>query len=540
MGLWIRGVAIAGLGLLTGCTTIAENLGSTPSLVGDAQQAPLIDAAVKRVGQKAQIAGAQGPPASVSAASPRAYSGSPDGSSLRRVFDTGGVVDVPRAHAYMHRILNRLLPHWPYEIDRVGIFVVNQQVFDAQVTSAGDILITVGMLEELESEDELAAIIAHELSHLLLNHHERAEQVADNKRMMNAAASAAVTYLMFSNTDWQKTGKNSYSGTVNTASWLSQSLQAGGACLAATYLVDKLIDPGWNRTQEDEADLLGIDLMIKAGYNANAALHAMRRRIEFEGKTQQSLVERRRESGDYDKMISDAAQQQGVVGFFTGAARSITAGVIDTISDMDDYISQRHRMSSDRLQSMQLYLDRHYPLRERTEMSTREYATIVKGGTTAKAITHHRLASEANKALFSGDIDTAYELARKSIAPPTDKAVAPRLAMYSVLTAQGNEEAAFKQLLQVKDLDNAPPQFFHVLADGYARRGRMELAQQMKERAIAREKSIYDDEKSQSSTFLSSMLSAQSGADRFDVTGYCETLRSGVEGTASAISGRKS
>ena len=550
VGVVMRGSAIVGLVgsglLLAGCASSAgDGLNLNAGLADAVAKAPFYEAAQSRAAstpRTIQMAAASGAGAGLrQSGRSRAYSGSPDGLSRRVVFERGGTIDAPRAIAYMHEIIDRLLAQWPYELPRVGVFVVNQGIFDAQVTAAGDILIASGMLAALESEDELAAVLGHELAHLMLDHHKRAEAAADNKRALNAVTSVAVTALMFTNTSWTKTGQRSYQGTVNGSSWMRQSLMAGGACLAATYLIDKLIDPNMNREQEDEADLLGIDLMLRAGYNPNAAVQAMRRRVEFEEGMKKSMVEQRRESGAYENMVSEAVQRQGILGIFTGAARGIAAGVIDTLSDIDDYITKRHRQSQDRLTNMQLYLDRHYPLRERTQLKSASYAAAIGNRETQTIFENHRLAHEATK-LLGSDNAKALELAKLSIRSPTQFAVAPRLAMFMVLSEMQRDDEAFEQLLKVRNLDGAPPQFFHALANGYASRGKLEKANEMKERAIALSASIYDEkEKPSEGNLLARLLTQHSGAgvDRFEVRGYCEALRSGVNAGASAIAGRE-
>lgn len=525
-----------------GCASISEMTG-TNVLAGDAATKPFYATAEARVATKIASPEAKGEdnPAKLrpTNAPPRSYSGSPDGLSLKDIHKTGGLIDAPRAKAYMLKIVDKLLKHWPYETGRIGIFIVNSPQFTALATPSGDILVPSGMLSSLESEDEVAAILGHELSHVLLSHHERAKQVADNKKMFNGVASAAVTYLMFSNTDWVKTGKGSYQGTVNTGSWINQSLQAGGACLAATYFIDKLVDPSWSRTQEDEADLLGIDLMIKAGYNPNAAVQAMRRRIEYEGKTRKTIVEKRQEAGDYDKMMSDAVAQQGIAGVFTGAARTLSAGVIDTFSDVDAYVTQQHRMSSDRLETMQKYLDRHYAMRERIALTEAPFKKAVKSGETEKTFENYTLALEASAAVMANDLDRALELGKRSAAPPTSGAFAPRFALYQVYSAKGEGELAFQQLLKVKDLDTAPPQYFEALAAGYAQRGEMQKAAKAKQRAIEKAKSVVAEEDKAEANFLSRLLSPPSeDANPYEVTGYCETLRNGVNTAAEQVSGR--
>ena len=45
--------------------------------------------------------------------------------------------------------------------------------FSALCTPDGTIIITIGLLEQLDNEDELAFVLGHEVSHAIYRHHEK-------------------------------------------------------------------------------------------------------------------------------------------------------------------------------------------------------------------------------------------------------------------------------------------------------------------------------------------------------------------------------
>ena len=86
----------------------------------------------------------------------------------RRAF----IVDDERIVGPLYEITNRLLANWPGTVPEIAIFVKRGSPFayGGEVTASNEILIEIGTLDQAESDDELAGVLAHELSHVLLGH----------------------------------------------------------------------------------------------------------------------------------------------------------------------------------------------------------------------------------------------------------------------------------------------------------------------------------------------------------------------------------
>lgn len=121
--------------------------------------------------------------------------------------------------------------------------VVNDSAPNAFALPGGKIAITRGLLVNLQSEAELAAVLGHEIGHVTARH-----SVAGMQRGTLLNVGLAVL-----------------AGATEQSTYGILAQQAGS--LAAS-----LLDKTYSREQERESDRLGIDYMVKAGYDPQGAL----------------------------------------------------------------------------------------------------------------------------------------------------------------------------------------------------------------------------------------------------------------------------
>lgn len=153
--------------------------------------------------------------------------------ALNRYVDQVGRGLVP----YTHR------PRMPYAFHAVNAVYVNAYAFPG-----GSIAVTRGILLELSDEAELASLIGHELGHVNARH--TAEQMSKGQvtSVLLTGIQAAVGI-----------GAPSYSGIAGQLGTL------GAGLLLASY----------SRENEREADALGNDYMVKAGYSTDGFVELM-------------------------------------------------------------------------------------------------------------------------------------------------------------------------------------------------------------------------------------------------------------------------
>ena len=143
---------------------------------------------------------------------------------------------------YVVEVGNRLLATIPKQNTQYTFVVVDQSIVNAWATPDGYIFLTRGLLAHLNSEDEMASVIGHEIGHVYAKHTKKTVGRDRLNKIMGILG-------MFA------TGTSATSSLVNTV---------GTAQLA-----------GYRREHELEADELGLLFLIRAGYDPYASLESI-------------------------------------------------------------------------------------------------------------------------------------------------------------------------------------------------------------------------------------------------------------------------
>ncbi|MDR1105871.1 MAG: M48 family metalloprotease [Treponema sp.] len=167
--------------------------------------------------------------------------------------------DNPDLLAYLNRICNALTINSPRPEIYNGyhVMILDSTEINAFATSGGHIFITRGLLACAGSEDALAGVIAHEVSHIQLQHSIKAIKTSRITQALlvtgASAAGAAAGYDVAELTDV-------FNESVGE-------------------IVTTMVNSGYSQTQEFDADAAALSLMSAAGYDP-AALVEMLKMLE--------------------------------------------------------------------------------------------------------------------------------------------------------------------------------------------------------------------------------------------------------------------
>ncbi len=155
----------------------------------------------------------------------------------------GGTYDVdPELTRYVAGVGGRLAAQSPVDLPYEFV-VLNNSVPNAWALPGGKIAINRGLLTELESEAELAAVLGHEVVHAAARH--TARQMSRGMLLQGLVLATAVAS---SDSDYG-------------------NLAVGGAGMAA-----QLVTMKYGRDAELESDFYGMQYMSKAGYDPRGAI----------------------------------------------------------------------------------------------------------------------------------------------------------------------------------------------------------------------------------------------------------------------------
>lgn len=319
--------------------------------------------------------------------------------------------------------------------------------FSAFSTADGNVYVAMGWFDNFGNEDEIAALMAHELAHVLLKHHTSDVVSKMQKKTLSYLTYGVEAQKQFSvlvNAFNTQTGsptpaptnsKSSGTSTTNqsTLSKLFESAshaipssdasnatskpaagQKGGTAPTSKTeqdekrllrriqwsidVTDKAILPAWGRTQEHDADLLGVDLLVAAGYNKSAMSSMLAKLKEAEEQrvaddksrqTQFSMVAAELKDGNWDEAAKIA------------------------FSDVLSSIAESHPPTGARIDDVDAYVIKFYAKTPLKPFNVDAWRRVKNEPTTTAFLGNYGKSFSAEQMIRKADLKVAYRLAKQ-------------------------------------------------------------------------------------------------------------------------------
>jgi beta-barrel assembly-enhancing protease len=249
--------------------------------------------------------------------------------------------------------------------------------FEAFSSPDGNVYVAMGLLESLESSDEVAAILAHELSHVLLAHHS-SDLLGDVQRKGQALYELGIG------------AKTALAGQRTVSKGDSRNMTN---VQLATDATDKLVLPAWSRGQEREADLLGMDLLVES-HVAGPAMMSMLEKL-------QAWEQANKES---ENAFSERLQQ--------ASQRNVNEAVGVVYEKVLGTVSVNHPKTSERIEDAAQYFERFYGTRPPVEPQAGPWKAVRARPEVAQVLASYKRAFQARRLLDQGKAQEAYTTAR--------------------------------------------------------------------------------------------------------------------------------
>lgn len=144
--------------------------------------------------------------------------------------------------AMIHAIADPIFRAARLEPDAIDIYILNDPVLNAFVAGGQNLFINTGLLVRTDDPEELAGVIAHETGHIAGGHLSRMMQAMDR-----ASAQSVIGMVL------------GMAAAVAGAPQLGTAILAGGLTVAQRGMLS------FSRSQEQQADQAGVDLLAELG-----------------------------------------------------------------------------------------------------------------------------------------------------------------------------------------------------------------------------------------------------------------------------------
>lgn len=331
-----------------------------------------------------------------------------------------GIATDPEIDQYLNGVLARLQKSLPGTPASARVYVTPNTEFNASSFQDGGIYISYKALGALESEDELAAIIAHEYSHVLLQHY-KTNWIDSAAKFAYSAGNIYINRQVKAATDTD----------------LLRMMVTNNAALEFSQIG---LVPALTRDQENEADQLGLDLLLRANYSFAGALDFLSRMQQWDA-------------------INEAIQQKrksNYIDLFAKSENSVIAKAIDGQLDalekkFAQFIRQtslHHDNGEERSKVLRTYLKRHYVNADRPPLRDTPYTLAMKSKKATDFFSGLDFTHASGEALQKRNFSQALAAAQKAGNSATGATAFTRHALINALALNGKKKDALELLEQ--------------------------------------------------------------------------------------------
>ncbi len=348
----------------------------------------------------------------------------------RQLRQAGKIIDAPELAGYVRSLGYRLLAASEYGPREFTFFLVDAPSINAFAMPGGYIGIHAGLITATQNEDELAAVVAHEIAHVTQNHLARGYQKANRMNLPMTAAMIAAILLG------------------------AQNPELAEATIAATTAGAAQMQLDFTRAHEKEADRLGIDTLAAAGYDPHSMAGFFQKLQEKSRYYGSGVPEFLRTHPVNESRIADA---EGRARTLPDAASSPTLGYWTAKARLEVHLAK-----------------------DPAELARRLRSRLDAGRSTNRPADRFTLALALVK---SGKVEEARPILKRFLVEAPER-IAYRTALARLELGAGRPEPALRLLRAGLELYPDNPELLLALGETHLRSGAPEKASDGLERAI--------------------------------------------------------
>ena len=404
------------------------------------------------------------------------------------IYERGFILDDPELVSPLYEIANRLLEGWPGSAPKLSIFVrvdSASSVYGGESLASNELLVFYGTLMSVESDDELAAVIAHELSHILLEHTKEVSYIEtalqrfeDYERIKNLRDIVVAGHIT-------KDDEIEFDSSLE-----SDLLRARAQRERASELYYGFHNSVFGRSGELEADKLAMDLLIRAGYSPIGLRHSLERLgssynleslvSDLMSNSSKTLFEAT------EKAIAEQIDSFDDTGELADkpsiSFKGIGKGIVDSVKDKAlDFAWTRfkssHPVPDSRLEGLAKYLDENFSLRQRAKKVDDENLSEYRRSSAYVAIESYSKVEQAKTALANGEMSEAAAQGIAALSSASDNDAYKRFIAHRIRRDQGQLDSALTNISRIDNFTGAPNSALAEMVDLLIANNRVDEAQ---------------------------------------------------------------
>ena len=310
---------------------------------------------------------------------------------LSQVRKQADIVSDPEVNTYIESIGYRLVSQSDNNEQQFTFFVINDTLINAFAAPGGIVGINSGVILNSDTESELAGVVAHEIAHVTQKHMARSVEMSKKMSIPTMAAMLGAILIATQNPD------------------------AGQAALMAVQGASAQAQINFTRTNEQEADRIGIQLLARSGFDPRG-MTGFFRKLQQSTRFSAQAPEFLRTHPLTTRRIADAAARAAA---YSGALEVEESQSFSLVRAK--LIVSSHKSPRD---AVEYFTRRLAGARQGDERDADRYGYMIA----LAAAAHYALAREQARLLLSGDPEN----------------VAYLLAAADIEVRQGNYDAAFE------------------------------------------------------------------------------------------------
>lgn len=338
-----------------------------------------------------------------------------------------GLVSIPSVQKYLDEMLQKIrteagVPQWP---GKVYIKANNEP--NAHTQNSGNIYVNIGLLNVMETEDEVVGLLAHEFAHSYLQYDQMQKTVIETDRVSDIASTMTLIGQQINHKDMATSVKE------------EKAMRAAAAVMMTYQLSRNLLSPAWSRSQEYAADDMAVQLLVRMDYSVHDGWKRVLERMRSREKQRNTQKEEQRASLRKDfEVIRDAEfakMQKGGKGDVGGAVVNEVLGNLSLVGqDLTGFLTASHPDIDKRIQRVIELNDKLMGDKDFPDKRAGQWKKIKESRNVQRLFTSYLNAGNAQAFLGTPRAPEATKLARMSLVQETQGHVLPALANFQ---AQG-------------------------------------------------------------------------------------------------------